>query len=326
MRPQDQKDLHDLFIEELQERIPKKVELVNSVSDMLRIEKESVYRRLAGKVNFTVKEIGIIAKKMNISLDGILHKDEGRPWLPLSLDPPMTSRNMKSLLDEISSTMQRAKAISEGANGVSGRVFGTLPLELFIHSPLLTKFMFFKLGNYFVRSEEFNNFGEWEMPASFSRIIELNNSISDFPQTMYIWDSSLVWLLAMEIKKFYKMHIITAEEKKLIRDELMTMMTRLEQTLNGTYLSNIQWISDMDFYVSSNNLGFTCCYYTSDVGKFALLQTNFSYSMIENINDAVSKIKGWADSLLNISTLISRSGRMDRRLFFESQYEIIEKI
>lgn len=38
------KDLHDKFIEELHKRNSKRAELINQVSDILKLEKESVYR------------------------------------------------------------------------------------------------------------------------------------------------------------------------------------------------------------------------------------------------------------------------------------------
>ena len=71
------KDLHDIFIEELQNRGIKKADLVYLISDILKLEKESAYRRLAGKVNFSVREMGILAKALNISLDSLLYQDLG---------------------------------------------------------------------------------------------------------------------------------------------------------------------------------------------------------------------------------------------------------
>ena len=39
-----------------------------------------------------------------------------------------------------------------------------------------------------------------------------------------------------------------------------------------------------------------------------------------------NKIKEWINSLCHISTLLSRSGRIERRLFFNTQYRIIDEV
>ena len=46
-------DLHDAFIGELSRKVPRRADLVNQIADILKLEKESVYRRMAGKVNLS---------------------------------------------------------------------------------------------------------------------------------------------------------------------------------------------------------------------------------------------------------------------------------
>lgn len=62
-------NLHDKFVAELNSKFPKKINLVNPVSNLLNLEKEPVYRRIAGKVNFSVQEMGILSAVLNISLN-----------------------------------------------------------------------------------------------------------------------------------------------------------------------------------------------------------------------------------------------------------------
>lgn len=83
------KDLHDKFIEELHKRNSKRAELINQVSDILKLEKESVYRRMAGKVNFSIREMGILAKILNISLDSLLFQEERYSMAPIHTGNPV---------------------------------------------------------------------------------------------------------------------------------------------------------------------------------------------------------------------------------------------
>ncbi|WP_270487756.1 hypothetical protein [Butyricimonas synergistica] len=322
----NKKDLHDEFIDELCRKIPKRTDLINLVSDILRLEKESIYRRLARKVNFSIREMGILAKELNISIDRLLYKEESHQWMPVVLEVPAKLHSMDSLADIIEQNFNRVKRINEDAPGEMGNVYHTLPLEFFLHSPLMTKFMFFKWGNYFVQSEEFNHFTQWELPSRLSAIIERYTEIFNFSEVFYVWDNSLIWALSNEINNFHKMHIITTQEKEDIKNELHDILSKLEKTLNGTYVPNIPLPSETAFYVSSMNIGFTSCYYVSGSRHFALFQSNFSFSMIENSREDFGKIKEWIQSFCNISTLLSKSGRFERRLFFNAQNKIIDDI
>lgn len=84
-------DLHDAFIGELSRKVPRRADLVNQIADILKLEKESVYRRMAGKVNFSVRETGILAQALNISLDSLLDRDRKVQWLPFVLASPCGS-------------------------------------------------------------------------------------------------------------------------------------------------------------------------------------------------------------------------------------------
>lgn len=221
---------------------------------------------------------------------------------------------------------KQIEEINQDEPGTSGNVYHSLPLEFFVHSPLIMKFMFFKWGYYFVQSDEYNNFSQWKLPPRLSAISEKYNDIYNFQHVFYIWDSSLIWALSKEISNFYKTHIISEQEKEDIKNELKLILSQLEKTLNGTRTPSIPFPPETDFLVSSINVGFSSSYFFSGNRHLALFQTNFSFSMIQDSEDNFNKIKEWINSLCHISTLLSRSGRIERRLFFNTQYRIIDEV
>ena len=320
------KDLHDEFIDELCKKVPKRADLINLVSDILKLEKESIYRRLARKVNFSIREMGILAKELNISIDGLLYKEEDHQWLPVALAIPLKLDSMDCLCDMIEQNIKRIAYINRDAPGQMGNVYHILPLEFFIHYPMIMKFMFFKWGNYFIRSEKFNHFSSWELPHRLSTLTENYIDTYNFEKIFYIWDNSLIWILAREIDNFYKMNIITTQEKEDIKEELHKLLSNIEMTLNGTRVPEIPYPPETTFYVSSVNIGFTSNYYQSGNRHFATFQSNFSFSMIENSEEDFAKVKEWINSFCDISTLLSKSGRFERRLFFNAQYKILDDI
>ncbi|RHJ87874.1 helix-turn-helix domain-containing protein [Parabacteroides sp. AM08-6] len=320
------KDLHDIFIEELQNRGIKKADLVYLISDILKLEKESAYRRLAGKVNFSVREMGILAKALNISLDSLLYQDLGLQWVPVILGLPSAYHSMDSLYDLMESNIAKVKEISLDEVNETGNVYHALPLECYVHSPVLMKFMFFKWGSYFVQSEEFSDFASWEPPSRLFKIAENFYNIYNFQKGFYVWDNALIWNISKEILNFYKMRIINTQEKNEIKNELKEFLLKLEMFLNETYTPKFALPPDYKFYVSAMNLGFSTSYFTSSKQSLALFQTNFSFSMITDSNDKFKKMQEWIRSFCKLSTLFSEGGRIERRLFFNKQHKIIDEI
>ena len=64
--------LYDNLLNAVREKIPQRTVLVNTLVDLLCIEKEAVYRRLRGEVAFTFAEIVTIANEFGISLDNLI--------------------------------------------------------------------------------------------------------------------------------------------------------------------------------------------------------------------------------------------------------------
>jgi len=321
----DKTNLHEEFIKALIEKIPKRSDLINIISDLLIIEREPASRRLSGKVLFSIQEMGLLAKKFEISLDHLLHKDEKYQWIPMFLKSPVSISSVDLLWDRIYDMLNHMSAIAQEPTRL-GYVLNSLPIEFFVHHPDLMKFMFFKWGYYFVGTEEFDNYSQWVVPEKMSTIKDDCEALfENITNTFYIWDTSIIWTLAKEIQIFYEMHVITTEEKDAIKNDLKASLINLEQYLKGTFKPRIS-SPNLEFHVSTLNLGFTCWYLSTMKRQAFFFQTNFTYSTIEEGYSGFEHMEKWMHSLTEVSVLLSKSGQVHRRLFFEEQHNIIDSI
>ncbi|MDR2038725.1 MAG: hypothetical protein LBQ60_12445 [Bacteroidales bacterium] len=318
------RDLHDNFVKTLYSKVPKKTDLANKISDILLIEKESAYRRLTGKVQFSVREMGTLANTFNISIDNLLHLSKEYQWLPFSLDAPYKSTTIDVLCDIILSRLKRMIEISQMPAEIGG-VHNSIPLEFSVHHPLLMKFLFFKWGHYFVGTEEFENFSEWEIPCELNSIKEKIEQIH-CAKILYIWDNSLIWTLANEIEYFYRIHAITAKEKEELKEELKKQLTQLEQYLKGTFIPENMIAAEAEFYVSMIGIGVTCQYHASQKECLFTYHTNFSQAFVDNCYENCIEWINSIKSLRKTSVLLSGSGGIERRSFFNKQHQIIDLI
>lgn len=317
-------NLHEEFLKALQLKVPQK-DLAAKVGDILRIERDAAYRRLSGKVAFSVQEIGILAGRLNISLDKLIRINKERIWLPFILEYPMKMTSMDNLMDMGEAQLERIGAL-KGNPRETGNIFSGLPMEFYLYSPILFKFMFFRWGHHFIGTEEFNNYRDWKIPERILAWPDKVRDIYHFDKAYYIWDEALLSNIAREVAGFYRMHIITVEEKNEIRESFKDMLNRIEKSLNGTYIPSYIDVGEVDFYVSPVSLGFTSTYFMAGDSHVLELLTNFSFAVFEDDFESFKKMKQWLDSFKNISTMLSRGGRLERRVYFEQQRQIIDNI
>ena len=317
-------NLHEEFVKELSKRVPKRSELISEISDLLHLEREPISRRLSQKVQFSIREMGIIARELEISLDSMLYENTPYYWAPLILESPLGSRNLEPLCGLMENTLTMMDEIVQQGPTEYGSIINTLPLEYYIEYPSLRKFMFFKWGQYCIGTDDYNDFSTWELP---DRIIQLKEIIKPLVNgiyhTMYIWDESLIWTLVGELNYFRKMNIISVEDMKLIKNELKELLIRLEKHLKGT-LNFDMHPQNLSFYISNINLGVTCWYMSSEEKKLSSFNSHFIFSANNDSEQGHLRLKDWINSFKNISVLISGSGELERRLFFAKQHNIID--
>jgi len=316
-------DLQKAFIKALNRQYPKKTVLVDTLSNIISVEKDGIYRRLSGKINFTINEMATISRELNIPVDRLINKkDDTVVSIPFVLKEPLRMSSLENLLDSIDLGLEQITAIG----GICGSVFKSLPTECYLHLPLFSRFMFFRLGYYFVGTREFQNFSQWEMPerglALTDKIKEVHRHLDS---VFYILDEFIFSSLAIEVLNFHRMQVITDSEKDQIRDELYSLLDSMEQMVSGLS-SPIPITANRAFYISPISLGFDINYFINGDKYHISLYTDLCYSLAENNPEEFLRLKEWIDSFRNISTSISDNGLTERTRFFNFQRRLIAQI
>ena len=316
--------LHEEFVKELHKKIPRRSELVSLISEILQIEKESVSRRLSEKVQFSVHEMGVIAKTLGLSIDPLIFKDNDCHWLPFILESPLGVESMEALYEITEDNLEKMMKVAQDPFEY-GTIFNSYPLEYYVHHPHLMKFMFFKWGHYFVGSDEFNNYAQWKVPQRLSNLKgKIEDILVESEHTIYIWDEALIWTLVNEVDYFYKMDILSAKDVEDIKNDLKDSLRNLEKYIGGTF-KPARVSKKMSFYVSNMNLGVSSSYMHSEKEKIYSFKTNFTFlSSTKSNYYNFYEVKNWIHSFKNISVLISDTGPLERKLFFLKQHKIID--
>lgn len=316
------KDLPEKFVGYLHSNYPQKKELVSLLADILKIEKESVSRRLNDKVQFTAREIGIIAEKLDISLDQLLKRKSDSTLMSLDLIMPLSFDSIEKLVNEIGLNTNRVKELSYESLRL-GYIFSSLPIEFYSPYEHLCKFMYFKWAYRYTKESLSLRYKNWQIPPEINfyheELIDCRNNLESI---FYIWDNPVIWNLVQEIDLFHKMRVISSDDVLLITKDLHSLLDNIEMGIRGI----INEEKSFDLYISSINIGVSCvCYYSKDC---SLIEYNepFAWSVILGNTETFNKIYNWINSMKNVSTLISGSGAIDRRIFFDEQHKIVDSI
>jgi hypothetical protein len=307
------------FTEAMRQKIPERGKLADMLTDILGIEKESVYRRLRGSVPFSFAEVSMIAIKLGFSLDSIT---EGFSPSSKSLiihtsdyiDPTETDYKF---IETYPKSLQRW---IDDPDFESGSIGSIIPVSLCVEYQYIYKFYLFKWAHQFKAPLTKLTFDALEIKEKINEVnrfyIEV---IRQSPKTTYILDRNIIKNFVNDILYFYDVRLLSQENLTQLKDDLHLFLNNLEKYAIdgeikqgkpvGIYLANIHFDASYSF-VDSNNLKMT-------------LMRSFAFSDAYSLDETIFRnMKNWLNFLKRTSTPISTSNVMERMRFFEQQREI----
>lgn len=314
------KRLNNELISALTNYIPDGDSVVNLVSEILSMGKESVYRRLRGEVLFTFEEVAMISKKLNISLDNIIgFRNVKRAVFDLRL------LQKDSLYDEYYEQIADYVRIFQGMkkDPVSKMriAFNALPLSFCLRYENLAKFRLFRWANQFQQYNQSVSFSTMQLP---DRIVEIQNQFLAESQHIasahYLLDDNVFASFIRDVRYFAKMRLITEDEILVLKNELLALMNDIEALAirGASAVGNevLIYLSQIDFKASYAYL--ECKDYTMcDLRVYAV-------NAISSCNTQVCQVqRDWIESLKRYSTLITQSGEIQRADYLDRQREYI---
>ena len=307
----------------MQKRISHKATLANTITDLLDIDKDAVYRRLRCEVSFSFVEMAVIARKLGISLDEIAGVDTEQ-CLPIRLsltkhiDP---SEVDYAMFNDYINTLKFVKDEPDSKIMEGGNLF---PNYLFFDYEYITRAIMFRWSqnSYFGQSLPFH---EITIP---DRMRDLQKQACFYARhvksTTYVWDSMIFEHFVASVKFYAKVRLIKKEDIALIKNDLTAFLNVLEEmAVTGKHKETGNEVSiyvgelhvEANFgYIESNNLR---------ISLFRAFLLN-SFSSFENL--LFDEINSWLHSAQRFTTLISVSGEKIRNDFFETQRKIIDTL
>ncbi len=313
-------DLGKGLIQEIKRRVPEGMSPIDFFCGILPMKKESAYRRLRGEVPLTLEETQKIALKLNISLDKLLMIKEDGVYATSIV---CMDRNdpLKAYLKTMQQIMDAMRYVQLGKDAKIYSATNILPYSHIFKYPLISKFRLFKWAYQCRKTLNPLKLSEIKVPEDIRRLEETYLFETQKINTTYVWTRNIFGPAISDMRYFYEIGLVSKEEFELLLKELSYLLDDLEQDITtGTTNSGAQFLvylsntySDSNYiYIEGNN------FRASSINVYGV---NF-YSSIEP--EICEDTCEWITSLMRYSTLISKSGEIDRIKFFNLQRRFIE--
>ncbi|MCD8166814.1 MAG: hypothetical protein LUE93_12305 [Bacteroides sp.] len=318
-----ERDLNNKVIGVLKDKIPERGKLTTVLTELLNLEKESVYRRLRNEVPFTFAEIAKVALHFELSVDNIITAGSLKVR-PFQLKMVQFLNPQEEDYQMLEHFVNALRIISRSPESELGSALNILPQSLSLIFPHIYNFYLFKWMYQYGAPSSKMNYADIEPTARLKKINkEIVSTTHHFAHSYYIWDRMIFRYLVNDILYFANIKLLSKVEVEELKTEILQFIDYVEElAVCGEYAPGHKvW-----FYVSSIN-------FESSYSYFGTPDHCFSMVKMFTLNDAISydekihkRLKYWMYALKRTSTLISESGEMQRILFFQRQREIVNEL
>ena len=319
-----QQDVQNGLIKALEKKIPKKMDLIERLMEILCMEKGAIYRRLRGEVPFSFFEVVKIAEELNIHHNDLFCADTvqiDRFDLNIIEYTDMSEADYKQWENYISMIHSAKNDI----HSILAESSNVLPMSIYGKFDSLSKFYLFKYQYLFSETKSRMSFKELVVPERLQQIHRSYfNESKNFSKSIYIWDYLIFRYLVTDIKFFSGINLISRDEIQLIKEDLFALLDYIEKiALNGFFEETEKAVS---FYISDVNLDADYSYLQLNDMSLGLLRSFILNAVVSVNQTSFRKIKFWIQSLEKSSTLITQSGAVYRADFFDKQRMIISEL
>ena len=311
------------FISAIQHKVANRARLANTITDLLAIDKDAVYRRLRGEVTFTFIEMATIAKHLGISLDSIagIESEQSRPTrvvMTKHLNPTSVDYGMFSVHINV------LKLIKDEPDTILMESGNALSYHLFYDYEYLTRL--YLLGWSQASSHgDYLRFKEMVIPEQLRTLQkDCCYYARHIKSTHYVWDRMVFLRMVENIKFSAKIRLLNGDDIAALKNELTTLINHLEKlAIRGRHEDTGNEVS---FYISDLNLETSYCCIKSENLRISLFKTFLVNSNASFDEEVYNEVSAWIYALRKMSVLISVSGEKTRADFFNTQRKIIDTL
>jgi len=313
---------YDDFLKALEERYPRKSDLVNALMEVLPLEKENLYRRLRREVYFSAEETMRIASAWNISIDNIIsaNPDKSRPFHFNMIEYVGAGEADYEMLERYNRGLER---IGSDPHSKMIEVLNAMPHSLYCISEHLTRFYSMKWLYKYGMSEEIAPFGQIQIPERMRKLdLEYVRCIQNISEVHAIHDRYFIEHLVDDIRYFHTIGMVKEDEVALLKRELLSLLDFMEEvTVNGYFPTTK---NKLFFYLSHTWLPTEYMLFESKFSTYSFVRILERNSLASTDKKVFDRFMNMVNATKSSAVLMSGSNTLQRMEFFKNQRDMID--
>lgn len=309
----------------LKQSIADNVSLAAELSDLLNISMDSVYRRLRCQSTFSIDEVGLIAERFGISLDGLFRKEDNQVNFNFN---PMFGQpfNFSKYLDWYASYLTELAKIP-GTKVIYAAE--DIPVIRHFKYPHLSAFKAYYWSKAVLNVEVFKS-KVFDFSEISQSLIDNNIKTAEAYSKLHvteIWSEETITSTLRQIRYFFDCRLFDTHETALtVVGEVRKMLESMEKASQENDMENRERIGDFKLYTSDLMIGNNCVYI--EPGKqHAPVRVFIGHNTFNTISTSDSKFVyetlQWINNLIKKSVLLTGSAEKQRVVFFKKMYDKI---
>ncbi|MCC8088892.1 MAG: hypothetical protein LIO79_06475 [Rikenellaceae bacterium] len=316
------KTLSAELAEIIKQNIPAGESMVDFLSNLLSIKKESVSRRLKGKVLFSFQEIALISHNLGISIDDLVARCYSDDKISVSI----SSLGLNEPLESFGRVVERCIYLVGRSNDKSSRYVASdiIPLMFYGKYESIVDLVLLKWIYNYRQVVIPATLSDFKIPEKLkNRIIYLVDALENIRNTTFIFNKDILTNVVQDVVYFNEIGVISPQDVKKLYDELNSMIRDMEDAA-----ASGEVVPGRPVWMYTSNVSFDTSYtYLQDGHSESCMFKIYSVNSMDSQNPKVCDVqKKWIESLRLQSTLITRSGEYERSVFFDRQRKILQQL
>ncbi|SEI70929.1 hypothetical protein SAMN04488018_103173 [Myroides marinus] len=303
------------------EQLPEGVKLVDFLSELVHLSKEACYRRIRCEVEFTLSEVVLIAKALNINLTSLVIR-EGGEKVTCNLRVVEEDTLVNSYIKKLEADLNVLEGFDSKSQHSIHFVCKNLP-ELFYFSYeglIKLRLLKMQLNQGGVKPQQ--TFNQIVLTSSLKKVHDQYwKALTDFKLIVYLGPDLLMGILR-DIEFFTKINLLTSENRLLLLEELKAILDLISEIGNTGMFRN----KEIDLYISHIIIELSQTYLKSEGLETTILELEFPNSLLSfdaSFNAAQSH---QLSVVKRTSTLISQSAEVEKIAYLNRQRTILNDI
>lgn len=307
--------IQQVFLQKLKEVLPANISLADEIAEVLNVSIDSAYRRLRGDTDLSIDEVYKLAKKYNISLDGIFSNLNDTVTFAYTklID---SSENFEKYLGRI---YNHLKLLNSFEDKRLLYVAEELPIFYSFFGKRLIDFKLFYWQRSVLNVAEYQG-RKFEFGFVPDHLIKLANSCMEEYKTipsLEIWTDETIFTAIRQTEFYWNSGVFKNKQDVLdIFEDVRQMVNYLEQCAENGRKNISDKEETFHLYASDVVLGTNCIYVLSGNARYAYISFNSFNSLTTNNSEFCDETDHWIKNLVKKSTLISGVAEKQRFQFF----------